>query len=311
MNPTDPTLNAVDHLDDDDVLEIETINMVPDPPTEAGDSEAEPAAAADHGSFTPDTLEARVPAAYPSQETKPVDPANDQPAQEADEQLNTLLHVFQEHVTKIAQLVHRIRAKELYRNLGHETFEAYIKSKELRMSRSFIYQLAKVGEVIENAGVDLDAQPAARDLQISKLAQISRLPDPETHRKVLETGRITLKNADGIDEDIPLNDVPVKKLNAHINEALGIPPKIAPAYDPMPEPAFKGSGQTGMQNAAAYQTVVAAERAPEAVMHAGGWTGMLDALAAELRVMGAGDRRAAVAEIVRVCQATISDAVPF
>ncbi|MNX57926.1 hypothetical protein D3C86_887520 [compost metagenome] len=314
MNPTDSTTD-IDHLDDDDVLEIETINLVPDTPAEesAPDSEgASPEADPFAEAMGPDVLTAHVPAAIPVGEPKPIDPANNAPAQEADEQLNTLLHVFQEHVTKIAQLVHRIRAKELYRNLGHETFEAYIKSKELRMSRSFIYQLAKVGEVIENAGVDLDAQPAARDLQISKLAQISRLPDPETHRKVLETGRITLKNEDGFEEDVLLNDVPVKKLNAHINEALGIPPKIAPAYDPMPEPAFKGNGQVpGTQNAAAYQTVVAAERAPEAVMHAGGWMGMLDALAAELRVMGVSDRRAAVEEIVRVCQATVSDAVPF
>ncbi|MBO9541187.1 hypothetical protein J7643_11415 [bacterium] len=314
MNPTDPTTD-IDHLDDDDVLEIETINLVPDTPAEEStpDGESAPSEASPFtGAMAPDVLTAHVPAAIPTGELKPIDPSNDEPAQEADEQLNSLLHVFQEHVTKIAQLVHRIRAKELYRNLGHETFEAYIKSKELRMSRSFIYQLAKVGEVIENAGVDLDAQPAARDLQISKLAQISRLPDPETHRKVLETGRITLKNEDGFEEDVLLNDVPVKKLNAHINEALGIPPKIAPAYDPMPEPAFKGSGQVpGMQNAAAYQSVVAAERAPEAVMHAGGWMGMLDALAADLRVMGISDRRAAVEEIVRVCQATVSDAVPF
>lgn len=312
MNPTDPSLNDVDHLDDDDVLEIETINLVPDVPAEESAPEGDAAPIPDV--FAPESLSAHVPAAMPvgDAEAKPIDPANDQPAQEADEQLNSLLHVFQEHVTKIAQLVHKIRAKELYRNLGHETFEAYIKSKELRMSRSFIYQLAKVGEVIENAGVDLDAQPAARDLQISKLAQISRLPDPETHRKVLETGRITLKNENGFDEEVRLNDVPVKKLNAHINEALGIPPKIAPAYDPMPEPTFKGSGQVpGMQNAAAYQNVVAAERAPEAVMHAGGWMGMLDSLAAELRVMGVADRRAAVEEIVRVCQATVSDAVPF
>lgn len=297
--------------DDDDALEIETLNMVP----EGAESPLEPAApeALPVDSSDPFESEREAPrkAAPFGRELASLDPANDMPAKEADARLNDLLTVFQEHVTKIAQVVHRIRSQALYRNLGYDTFEAYIKSKELRMSRSFIYQLAKVGEVIEKAGVDVEHLPATQDLQISKLAQISRLPDPEIHRKVLETGRITLRNDSGLEEDYDLNTVPVKKLNAHVNEALGIPPKIGHAYDPIPDPAFKGAGQTGTQNAAAYQTIVAAERAPEITHSHEGWQGMLEGMVAELRVMSQGDRQDAVAEIVRVIQATVNDAVPF
>ncbi|HEY9856352.1 MAG TPA: hypothetical protein V6D05_11475, partial [Stenomitos sp.] len=181
---------------DDDALEIETINLVPEGAETAPEAEAPeelPVETADP--FEIDVPAPKKPAPF-GRELPPIDPANDTPAKDADEQLNDLLTIFQDHVTKIAQLVHRIRSQALYRNLGYDTFEAYIKSKELRMSRSFIYQLAKVGEVIEKAGVDVDQLPAAQDLQISKLAQISRLPDPDVHRKVLETGRITLKNDD-------------------------------------------------------------------------------------------------------------------
>lgn len=289
----------------DDALEIETIDLVP------AEAKAPATAAPEFDPLVIETIE--PPAPHQAQaELPPLDPSKDAPAQEADEQLNHLLNVFQEHVTQIAKLIHRIRSQALYRNLGYETFEAYIKSKELRMSRSFIYQLAKVGEVIENAGIDLAATPGAKDLQISKLAQISRLPDPAAHRKVLETGRITLRNEHGVEEDVLLNDVPVKKLNAHINEALGIPPKILPAYDPIPDPGFKGTGQVpGTQNAAAYATYVAAERAPETRLEPKDWMSLLDSLAGELRVMGLSDRRTAIEEIVRVVEATASDTVPF
>lgn len=279
----------------DDELEIETINLVPDAPPSPTR-----AVTGSQGDVPPDQEVAEVA-------PMPPNPANNAPAQDADTELNVLLATFQEHVTKIAQLVHKIRSQELFRNLGYETFEAYIKSKELRMSRSFIYQLAKVGEVIENAGVDLDVQPAARDLQISKLAQIARLPDPETHRKVLETGLITLRGEDGTPEDVKLNDVPVKKLNAHINEALGIPPKIAPAYDPMPEPAFKGSGATGVQNATAYQTYVVAERGTEGT----DWHGSLDQLVAQLRQLPAHEQSLAVDEVFRMCRAMTDTSIPF
>ena len=270
----------------DDELEIETINLVPEAPPEAP--------------VELDVSEAIAPSSAP-------DPALTLPAQEADKQLNVLLQTFQEHVTKIAQLIHKIRSQELFRNLGYETFEAYIKSKELRMSRSFIYQLAKVGEVIENAGVDLDSQPAAKDLQISKLAQIARLPDPDTHRKVLETGLITLRTDDGSTEDVKLNDVPVKKLNAHINEALGIPPKIAPAYDPIPEPAFKGTASTGIQNATAYQTYVVTERSTES----SDWREALDQLVVRLRGLSSPDQRLAIDEVLRICQALMDSSIPF
>jgi hypothetical protein len=274
-------------LDDDD-LEIETINLVPDAP--------------------PPPPEPAVDVLPAPEGDRPVDPSLDGAATEADRELNTLLSGFQEQVTRIARVIHRIRSQELFRNLGYESFEAYIRSKELRMSRSFIYQLAKVGEVIENAGIDPETQPAAKDLQISKLAQIARLPDPETHRKVLETGRITLRNEDGVEEDLPLNDVPVKKLNAHINEALGLPPRIGLANDPAPEPGFVGAGATGVQNSAAYQTISVAERTVPA---AGSWRQTLDALAAELRALPEGERAGAIAEVIQVCQAMTGDAVPF
>lgn len=277
---------------DDDWLEIETVNLVPE------------------SVLTPEPPRA-APSAPPPEEAIAAaaerDPTLDGSAQEADSQLDGLLNILHDNLTRIAQVVHRIRSQGLYQNLGYETFEAYIRSKELRMSRSFIYQLAKVGEVLENAGIDLEAQPLARELQISKLAQISRLPDPDTHRKILETGRITLKNDEGLEEDLLLNDVPVKRLNAHINEALGLPPRLAPAYDPMPEPSFRGHGQVpGMQNAAAY-----APAAPMVVLHLEGWRATMETLSAELRMLELAERKAAIAEIMRICEGIVDPDVPF
>lgn len=276
---------------DDDLLDIEEVNLVPEavltpePPRPGPEAEAAPE--------VPTVVEL-------------ADPELDEPASQADRQLDDLLHTLHDNLTRVAQVVHRIRTQGLFRNLGHETFEAYIRSKELRMSRSFIYQLAKVGEVLENAGLDLEAEPHVRELQISKLAQISRLPDPETHRKVIQTGFITMKNEDGEPEDLRLNDVPVKRLNAHINEALGLPPKLAPAFDPDPEPVFRGAGQVpGMQNAAAYAPAQLDE------IRYDGWRATYETLAAELRLLTMSERQVALGQIRRMLDEVEHPAVPF
>lgn len=297
----------------DDSDEIEIVTLAPTEPEEAPqeapeeteEDAPEPLEAAPFDPSAEDGWE--VVSIAPTQEAPSFAPEQIQAATEADRQLNGLLHTFQEYVTQIAQLVHRIRSQELYRALGYETFEAYIRSKELNMSRSFIYQLAKVGEVIEKAGVD-PALPAARELQISKLAQIARLPDAEEQKRVLETGKIMLLREDGVPEEKPLNEVKVKDLNRLINERLGRAPKIEPAYDPDPEPSFKPTGVTpGIQNAAAYEATYTVHEATREE-----WREALDTLLMELRKLPGDKRQLAITEITETLRglATMAD-VPF
>ena len=264
-------------MHDDDLPEIETIDLVPDlPPSVPG---------------TPATVL--------------TDPAMGQDAREADQALDGMLGEFQGHMTRIAQLIHRIRAQELYRALGYETFEAYIRSKELRLSRSFIYQLAKVGEVLENSGVGAEGPALAQPLQISKLAQIARLPDPETHRRVLETGNLTLRQDDGTEEEIPLNEIPVKRLQAHINDTLGIPRRFV--NDPDPEPIDRPRGQVpGMQNAAAYQAF-----SPAGATDSPSWENSLQALVNHLMSLDGTTRERAVVASLSAVQGVMRSDIPF
>ncbi|GEM_PF-2891764 len=290
----------------DDSDDIEIVTLAPTEPPRDGEE-----------TLAPDDPEAMAPqeteegwevVTIPSApEPSAFGPEQIQAANEADLKLNGLLHTFQEYVTQIAQLVHRIRSQELFRALGYDTFEAYIRSKELNMSRSFIYQLAKVGEVIEKAGVD-PMLPAARELQISKLAQIARLPDANEQKRVLETGKIMLLRDDGLSEEQPLNDVKVKDLNRHINERLGRPPKITPAYDPDPEPAFKGSGSVpGIQNAGAYEATYSVHGPAREE-----WREALDTLLMELRKLPVNKRQNAINEIDETLRGLTAMAdVPF
>ncbi len=286
--------------DDSDEIEIVTLA-----PSEPESDEAAPAAPEAPEAMEDDGWE--VVTIAPQPETPSFGPEQIQAANDADHQLNGLLHTFQEYVTQIAQLVHKIRSQELFRALGYETFEAYIRSKELNMSRSFIYQLAKVGEVIEKAGVD-PLLPAARELQISKLAQISRLPDAEEQKRVLETGKILLVRDDGVPEEKPLNDVKVKDLNRHINERLGRAPKIEPAYDPDPEPAYKAPGSVpGVQNASAYEATYSVHGTSREE-----WREALDTLLMELRKLPGEKRQSAIGEINETLRGLTAMAdVPF
>ena len=289
----------------DDSDEIEIVTLAPSEPEP--DAEAPTAAPAE----VVDAMDAEdgweVVTIAPQPEAPSFAPEQIQEATDADQKLNGLLHTFQEYVTQIAQLVHRIRSQELFRALGYETFEAYIRSKELNMSRSFIYQLAKVGEVIEKAGVD-PTLPAARELQISKLAQIARLPDADEQKRVLETGKIMLVRDDGLPEEKPLNDVKVKDLNRHINERLGRAPKIEPAYDPDPEPGFKPAGVTpGVQNASAYEATYSVHG-----MSREEWREALDTLLMELRKLPGEKRQDAINEITETLRGLSAMAdVPF
>lgn len=286
--------------DDSDEIEIVTLA-----PSEPASEEAAPAAPVAPEAMEDDGWE--VVTIAPQPETPSFGPEQVQAANDADQQLNGLLHTFQEYVTQIAQLVHKIRSQELFRALGYETFEAYIRSKELNMSRSFIYQLAKVGEVIEKAGVD-PMLPAARELQISKLAQIARLPDADEQKRVLETGKILLMRDDGLSEEKPLNDVKVKDLNRHINERLGRPPKIEPAYDPDPEPAYKAPGAVpGVQNASAYEATYTVHGTSREE-----WREALDTLLMELRKLPGEKRQNAIGEISETLRGLTAMAdVPF
>ncbi|MBI6546104.1 MAG: hypothetical protein HY692_04875 [Cyanobacteria bacterium NC_groundwater_1444_Ag_S-0.65um_54_12] len=89
----------------------------------------------------------------------PAGDANLAEAIAADAEFDQLLVVVREPLTKLAVLVHRIRDRALYRLLNFDTFEAYISSKQIQLSRSFIFQLAKVGKMLDTVGIDPIALP--------------------------------------------------------------------------------------------------------------------------------------------------------
>lgn len=249
----------------------------------------------------------------------PLTPAAVEAARSADTELNQLLTRFMDCATLVAKAIHRIRSQELYRALGYETFEAYLRSKELRFSRSFVYQLAKVGEVMERSGVDPEESPILQELQISKLAQIARLPSPEEQRRVLTTGRFEVTGADGSREEQPLNDIPLRVISAELDDRLGIErPARRHAVD---EPAMLMADGAVAEAAIAREAIFGGSRS-EPVVDAGwsefapipaqsGWRETLSQLAFQLQALPRAERQEAVTEVTAVLTGLVSEEIPF
>ena len=236
----------------------------------------------------------------PAVETAP-DPDE---AQAADTELDRLLAVVKEPLCQLAVLVHRIRDRQLHKALGHDTFEAYIASKQLQFSRSFVFQLAKVGKMLEASGVDLVSLPE-RDLEITKLAQIARLDDPDEQRRVIETGAFTVD-----DRERPLREIPVRELTGHVDRRLGREPRaprtLSETYDDA-IPWDRGDRDddrvesfVGQPHAIAMPSATYQEMRIGAP--AGSWQVLLDDLASAIRPLSGPDRDDAINALSRLYQ---------
>lgn len=226
------------------------------------------------------------------------DPAE---AQAADSELDRLLSVVKEPLCRLAVLVHRIRDRQLYKALGQDSFETYIASKQLQFSRSFVFQLAKVGKMLEASGIDPLALPQS-DLEITKLAQIARLPDPDEQRRVVETGYFTVD-----DQDRPLREIPVRELTGHVDRRLGREPRaprsLSETYDETAIPwerderveSFVGQPHAISMPSASYQEMRIAS--PQ-----GSWQILLDDLASAIRPLSGPARDDAINALSRLYQ---------
>ncbi len=219
-------------------------------------------------------------------------------AEVADAELDRLLGIVKEPLSRLAILVHRIRERLLFKALGFDSFEAYIASKQLQFSRSFVFQLAKVGKMLEASGIDPASFPQ-RDFEITKLAQIARLPDPAEQRRVVETGYFDLG-----DEERPLREIPVRELTTHVDRRLGREPKrsrtLSETYDDSSIPwdgprAFDDENAAAVSQSASFQEMrIAGPAAP--------WRSLLDSLGSAIRPLEGPDRDDAINALSRLYQ---------
>ncbi len=219
-------------------------------------------------------------------------------AQVADSELDRLLGIVKEPLSRLAILVHRIRDRLLFKALGFDSFEAYIASKQLQFSRSFVFQLAKVGKMLEASGIDPESFPQ-RDFEITKLAQIARLPDAAEQRRVVETGYFDLG-----DEARPLREIPVRELTTHVDRRLGREPKgprtLSETYDDSSIPwegprSFDDDHQAAVSQSASFQEMRIPGPASE-------WRNLLDSLASAIRPLDGPDRDDAINALSRLYQ---------
>lgn len=141
-------------------------------------------------------------------------------AERLDREVDELVAVVQQPLTRLASLIHRIREDKVFEALGHDSFEAWVGSKRLQFSRSFIFQLAKVGRMFDRVGMSPDLLPPG-ETEISKLVQVARLDDPEMQREILERGYFPTS-----DGERPLTEIPVRELSKMVDARLGREPRV-------------------------------------------------------------------------------------
>ncbi|MBM3266038.1 MAG: hypothetical protein FJZ01_00180 [Candidatus Sericytochromatia bacterium] len=231
-------------------------------------------------------------------EAPPPDPVE---AQAADAELDRLIGIVREPLARLAVLIHRIRERRLYQALGHESFEAYIGGKQLQFSRSFVFQLAKVGKMLDAVGVDPIALPE-QNLEITKLAQIARLPDPLEQRQIIESGAF----AAGEEEARQLADIPVRELSTLVDQRLGKEPRagrgirtLSQTYDE--EMPWEGPNQFDDATAGAIPHQFARElRIPGPAD--GEWRRLIDELGQAIRPLAGPERDDAINALSRLYQ---------
>ncbi|MBU6428942.1 MAG: hypothetical protein KGR26_08030 [Cyanobacteria bacterium REEB65] len=247
--------------------------------------------------FAPSPAEVEWPRPAGAALIPEIDPGE---AQAADQELDRLVGIVKEPLCRLALVIHQIRDRQLFRALSFESFEAYISSKQLQFSRSFIYQLAKVGKMLAASGFDPAALPD-RDLEITKLAQIARLPDPAEQRRVVETGFFHVD-----DEDRHLREIPVRQLAEHVDRRLGREPRsgavrtLSETYDDAvpwrPEAAGDEETRSFALPATAFQEMRISEAAHS------DWQRLLDDLAEAIRPLRGPERDNAINALSRLYQ---------
>ncbi len=229
----------------------------------------------------------------------PPDPAE---AQAADAELDRLIGIVREPLARLAVLIHRIRERRLYQALTFESFEAYIGSKQLQFSRSFVFQLAKVGKMLDTVGVDPVILPE-HNLEITKLAQIARLPDPGEQRQIIESGSF----AGSDQEPRQLSDIPVRELSTLVDQRLGKEPRsgrgirtLSQTYDE--EMPWEGPDRFADDQSAAIAHQFSREmRIPGSADNAG-WRQLIDGLGQAIRPLSGPERDDAINALSKLYQ---------
>lgn len=238
-------------------------------------------------------------------EAAPAEPPPDpEEAQAADAELDRLIGIVREPLARLAVLIHRIREKKLFQPLGYETFEAYIGSKQLQFSRSFVFQLAKVGKMLDSVGIDPITLPE-QSVEITKMAQIARLPDPGEQREILESGVF----ASG-DESRSISDIPVRELSTLVDQRLGKEPRqpkgvrsLSEAYDDTQMP-WEGPNRFDDDSAAVAHEFSREMRIPEA--DSSGWRRLVDDLGAAIRPLSGPERDDAINALSKLYQELVA-----
>jgi hypothetical protein len=241
----------------------------------------------------------------PAVEAPPPDPEE---ARAADAEIDRLIGIVRDPLARLAVLIHRIREKQLYIPLGHPTFEAYIGSKQLQFSRSFVFQLAKVGKMLDTVGVDPISLPE-HNHEITKLAHIARLPDADEQRRILETGEFGF----GDEGARPLTDIPVRELGSLVDRRLGKEPRgrgtvrtLSETYDDSGMP-WEGPNQFDDEAS----SVVAHQFTREMRIEGSGedsthWRHLVDRLSAAIRPLEGPERDDAINALSRLYQDLVS-----
>lgn len=221
-------------------------------------------------------------------------------ARAADAEFDQLISVVRDPLVRLAVLIHRIRERGLFRPLGHDSFEAYIGSKQLQFSRSFIFQLAKVGKMFEAAGIDPVTLPDGSE--ITKLAQISRLEDPEEQRRIVESGVFQFG-----ERERTLRDTPVRELSGLVDRRLGREPRqpkikaLSETYDA--DVPWEGPTRFVDDDRSVAQSGMREMRIPSATTD---WRRLVDDLGVAIRPLAGSDRDEAINALSRLYQELVA-----
>lgn len=232
-------------------------------------------------------------------------PPDPEEAQAADAELDRLIGIVREPLARLAVLIHRIREKKLFQPLGYDTFEAYIGSKQLQFSRSFVFQLAKVGKMLDSVGLDPIALPE-QNLEITKMAQIARLPDPGEQRQILQTGIF-----EAGDQARPISDIPVRELSTLVDQRLGKEPRqpravrsLSETYDDHEMP-WEGPSRFEDDDSGSVAHQFSREmRIPEA--DSSGWRHLVEELGRAIRPLSGPERDDAINALSKLYQELVA-----
>lgn len=89
---------------------------------------------------------------------------------EIDQRLRQTIKQMRRMWVQIAMDLHRFNRAELWRDLGHDTFEAWLSDPELELERRWVYNAIAL---VEQLVVQRNVEPSRlQDLQISKVSEV-------------------------------------------------------------------------------------------------------------------------------------------